>query len=59
MVELNMDELSLPRIFEQARKIHQAASDCSVDQVSVHWHALDLDLDEPIVLTFDHFYRKW
>ncbi|KAL1553119.1 PP2A regulatory subunit tap46 [Salvia divinorum] len=35
MVELNMDELSLPRILEQARKIHQAASDSSVDQDTV------------------------
>ncbi|XP_042033468.1 PP2A regulatory subunit TAP46-like [Salvia splendens] len=35
MGELNMDELSLPRIFEQARKIHQAASDSSVDQDTV------------------------
>ncbi|XP_057798742.1 PP2A regulatory subunit TAP46 [Salvia miltiorrhiza] len=36
MVELNVDELSLPRIFEQARKIHQAASDSSVDQDTVN-----------------------
>ncbi|KAH6822177.1 2A phosphatase associated protein of 46 kD [Perilla frutescens var. hirtella] len=35
MVELNMEELSLPRLFEHSRKIHQAASDSSVDQDTV------------------------
>ncbi|KAK6135227.1 hypothetical protein DH2020_031035 [Rehmannia glutinosa] len=29
MVELNMEEMSLPVLFEQSRKIHQAASDSS------------------------------
>ncbi|GER46720.1 PP2A regulatory subunit TAP46 [Striga asiatica] len=32
MVGLSMEEMSLPVLFEQARKIHQAASDSSVDQ---------------------------
>ncbi|KAK6155573.1 hypothetical protein DH2020_009821 [Rehmannia glutinosa] len=35
MVELNMEEMSLPVLFEQSRKIHQAASDSSVDQDTV------------------------
>ncbi|GFQ06482.1 pp2a regulatory subunit tap46 [Phtheirospermum japonicum] len=35
MVELNMEEMSLPLLFEQSRKIHQAASDSSVDQDTV------------------------
>ncbi|KAL0400589.1 UNVERIFIED_CONTAM: PP2A regulatory subunit TAP46 [Sesamum latifolium] len=35
MVELTMEEMSLPVLFEQARKIHQAASDSSVDQDTV------------------------
>ncbi|GER34302.1 PP2A regulatory subunit TAP46 [Striga asiatica] len=32
MVGLSMEEMSLPVLFEQARKIHQAAADSSVDQ---------------------------
>ncbi|PIN27122.1 Protein phosphatase 2A-associated protein [Handroanthus impetiginosus] len=32
MVGLNMEEMSLPVLFEQSRKIHQTASDSSVDQ---------------------------
>ncbi|KAL8049439.1 hypothetical protein ABFX02_06G020700 [Erythranthe guttata] len=32
MVELNMEEMSLPALYEKSRKIHQAASDSSVDQ---------------------------
>ncbi|KAL8537985.1 hypothetical protein ACS0TY_000074 [Phlomoides rotata] len=35
MVELNMGGVSLPILFEQSRKIHQAASDSSVDQETV------------------------
>ncbi|KAL3653647.1 PP2A regulatory subunit tap46 [Castilleja foliolosa] len=35
MVELNMEEMSLPFLFEQSRKIHQAASDSSLDQDTV------------------------
>ncbi|CAA0824691.1 PP2A regulatory subunit TAP46 [Striga hermonthica] len=35
MVGLSMEEMSLPVLFEQSRKIHQAASDSSVDQDAV------------------------
>ena len=33
MVERNTEELPLPALFEQARQIHYAASESSVDQV--------------------------
>ncbi|CAA2968979.1 PP2A regulatory subunit TAP46-like [Olea europaea var. sylvestris] len=35
MGELKMEEMSLPVLFEQARKIHEAASESSVDQETV------------------------
>ncbi|KAL6533329.1 PP2A regulatory subunit tap46 [Orobanche minor] len=35
MVELKMEEMSLPVLFEQARKIHQSAADSSADQDTV------------------------
>lgn len=34
MGELRMEEMSLPALFEQARKIHFAASESTVDQVN-------------------------
>ncbi|XP_021729116.1 PP2A regulatory subunit TAP46-like [Chenopodium quinoa] len=35
MGELNISEMSLPSLFDQARKIHQLASDSTVDQESI------------------------
>ncbi|KAL6509243.1 PP2A regulatory subunit tap46 [Orobanche gracilis] len=35
MVELKMEEMTLPVLFEQARKIHQSAADSSADQDTV------------------------
>jgi len=34
MGELNMEDMPLPSLFEQSRKIHLAATESAVDQVS-------------------------
>lgn len=49
MGESNMDEMTLPSLFEQARKIHQLASDSAVDQDGIRKGCKTLEKCEEMI----------